>query len=249
MRQESFQHRIKSLLRRGRRKLHEMSGSDIAWPVTVQRPSVFLGTEYGGWSVIPELMPPKPCVFSIGIGQDISFDLEMIGRFNATVFGFDPTPKAMTWIKTQRVPEQFHFVPIGLADFDGVADFGLNRPDWDSYSVTLPVAESVDRAQCRVARLISLAREVDVQHIDILKIDIEGSEYSAVPDLLASGLVFGQFLLELHYKYGNKAELGHARDLLKLVDDRGYRLFNRTPVGREFCFIHESAMDFESRRG
>ncbi len=163
MRQGSFQHRLKSLLRRGRRKFHRNERKQ--YRVARYRlcaPSLFLGTEYGGWSVIPELMPPKPCVFSVGIGQDISFDLEMIRRFNATVFGFDPTPKSRQWIQERELPRQFHFVPIGLADYDGTADFGLNRPDWESYSVLLPIAESVERAQCRVARRVFLAGEVDV---------------------------------------------------------------------------------------
>jgi FkbM family methyltransferase len=241
--QAGLQHRVKTALRLGRRKCREILGKDISFSTSINRHSIFLGTEYGGWSIIPDLLPPAPCVFSVGIGQDISFDLEIIRRFNATVYGFDPTPKAMAWIKQQNLPSQFHFVPIGLAHYDGMADFGLNRPDWESYSTTLPVAESVERAQCRVARLTTLTREVNVKHIDVLKIDIEGSEYDAVPDLLSSGMIFGQFCLELHYV--SKAEINKGRDLLQLVKSKGYQLFDRTPVGKEFCFVHQSVLDAE----
>ncbi len=81
-----------------------------------------------------------------------------------------------------------------------------------------------------------------MQHIDALKIGIEGSEYTAIPDILSSGMTFGHLLLELHYRGDNKVELGQAPDLLERVDEDGYRLFNRTPVGRGFCFVHQTIL-------
>jgi FkbM family methyltransferase len=232
---------LKNILRRSRRFVNELVKRDVRAPARVRRSSIYLGTEYGGWSVIPELVPQNACVFSIGIGQDISFDLAMIARFGADVYGFDPTPVSMRWIQQQKLPSKFHFVPVGLADFDGVADFGLNRPDWESYSVLLPMNKSVDRAQCRVATIRTLAQEVNVKHIDILKIDIEGSEYKAVPDVLRSGFIFSQLLIELHYAADVPSQLAEARALLHLVEASGYRLFRRSAVGREFCFVHQSA--------
>ena len=233
---------VKNVLRRGRRFLHECLGREVRDPRGSHHTCVHLGTEYGGWWVIPNLVPENACVFSIGIGQDISFDLGMIKRFNSTIYGFDPTPVAMDWISRQQLPPQFHFIPVGLAHYDGEADFGLNRPDWESYSVRLPTEKSVHRAMCRVARFVTLAREAGVSKVDILKVDIEGSEYDAIPDVLKSGFTFSQFLLELHYGTGVKAELTEARNLLRLIEDHGYRLFKRSATGREFCFVHSSAL-------
>jgi hypothetical protein len=65
-----------------------------------------LGNQYGGWVVSRSLLiySAQPIVLSFGIGDDITFDLEMIRRYGAHVFAFDPTPKAMQWIAHQRVP-------------------------------------------------------------------------------------------------------------------------------------------------
>ena len=37
-----------------------------------------LGTEYGGWPLLVDETPPKALIYSFGIGEDISFDLEAI---------------------------------------------------------------------------------------------------------------------------------------------------------------------------
>ena len=38
----------------------------------------YLGTEYGGWLVDLDLIPERSTIVSAGIGEDISFDLELI---------------------------------------------------------------------------------------------------------------------------------------------------------------------------
>jgi FkbM family methyltransferase len=234
---------VKDTARYGRRWLNELRGADLHWPRRIHRPSVHLGTEYGGWWVIPDLLPPRPLVFSVGIGSDISFDRAIIERFDAEVYGFDPTPKAVQWIARQQLPARLHFVPVGLAGFDGTTEFGLPRSDWDSYSTTLEPGKSVERVQCRVARLSTLMAEAGVSRVDVLKIDIEGAEYSALPDTLGGPLTFNHLLVELHYENVHPEELRQARELLELIDSRDYRLFKRSPVGREFCFVHRSVCE------
>jgi hypothetical protein len=91
-----------------------------------------LGNQYGGWVVSRSLLiySAQPIVLSFGIGDDITFDLEMIRRYGAHVFAFDPTPKAIQWIAQQRVPSSMTVSPVGLADFDGEQDFGRRNPNW-----------------------------------------------------------------------------------------------------------------------
>jgi hypothetical protein len=84
------------------------------------------------------------------------FDLEMIRRYDAHVFAFDPTPKSLQWIAKQRVPSSMTVSPVGLADYDGEQEFGPpDNPDWDSFSA-LRGAGSV---RCKVAKLSTLMRE------------------------------------------------------------------------------------------
>jgi hypothetical protein len=52
---------------------------------------VYLGNVDTSWPVCPEALLDRRLVYSFGVGQDVSFDLELIRRFRATIHPFDPT--------------------------------------------------------------------------------------------------------------------------------------------------------------
>ena len=56
---------------------------------------VRLGTQYGGWYVLPQMLSDESIVYSVGAGTDISLDLEVIEKFNCYFYSLDPTPQAM----------------------------------------------------------------------------------------------------------------------------------------------------------
>jgi FkbM family methyltransferase len=232
---------VNDLIRRFRRRINEYRNLDVRADVEVRIESTFLGTPYGGWPVAVRQTPANPVVFSVGLGCDISFDLAVIARHQATVYGFDPTPKSRKFVESQSLPASFHFVPIGLASFDGDLTLHLPFNDWDSYSSDIPADRGVETVVCPVQRLCTIQERLGVSRIDILKIDIEGGEYTSVPDILATpqpdGRPIGQLLIELHYDTST-AQLDRARDLLRQIRSAGYRQFARSAVGKEFAFIH-----------
>src|SRR6185436_3915084 len=127
--------KTKDGLRLTRRWVNQMLGRDVRTPVKVKCNRAFLGTQYGGWCVCPDRITPKSIVYSIGVGEDISWDLAMIEKFGVDVQAFDPTPKSIAWIRSQKLPEKFHFHEFGIATYDGVARFSLPRSDFASYSM------------------------------------------------------------------------------------------------------------------
>ena len=230
---------LREKARRLRRAVRTARGRDLKLRLDEKIPALRLGSDYGGWSVSAMHTPRGCTVVSIGVGTDISFDLAMIQHFAATVDAFDPTPKSIDWIARQHLPPQFRFHPLGLAHFDGEMTFRLARADHTSYSSELASSTAADEARGPVRRLVTLAREAGLGAIDVLKIDIEGGEYTAIPDVLASGVGVGQLLLELHYDASSQ-QIGRAADLVQKVRDAGFRLFCRSAVGRELSFIHKS---------
>ena len=224
-----------------RRKINEVRGRDVKLPLDVRVATRFLGSEYGGWVIAPASLPPRPIVFSVGLGRDITFDLAIIREFNAQLYGFDPTPKSRQFINAQSLPPGFTYVPIGLAAYDGDLELRLPRADWDSYTSEPVAGAAADIVRCPVKRLKTLASELNISAIDILKMDIEGGEYDSVPDALASGIPIGQLLVELHYDATPEgAKRGGA--LVSAIRAAGYRLFSRSTVGRELSFIHQSKL-------
>lgn len=80
------------------------------------------GSVYGGWCIAPNHLRTKPSVISVGIGDDISFDVSMSNEFSAEVFAFDPSPNVKYWLSEQQLPSGFSFEACGLAAADGTQD-------------------------------------------------------------------------------------------------------------------------------
>jgi FkbM family methyltransferase len=200
-----------------------------------------LGTRYGGWVVSKNLLcyTAQPLVMSFGIGDDISFDLEMIRRYGARVFAFDPTPKAIEWIGKQRVPHAMRVFKIGLADVDGEQDFGFpDNPAWDDFSTCRRAQKTV---RCKVARLSTIMHECAVDSIDVMKMDIEGSEYPVIHGLCRSDMRPKQLLVEFHHGlHGISVE--ETRKAVASLREAGYLVFDVSPWGREFSFLHTSGL-------
>jgi len=54
-----------------------------------------LGSDYGGWSFLDSKNLENRFIISAGLGEDASFDIEIINKYNCKVICVDPTPKAI----------------------------------------------------------------------------------------------------------------------------------------------------------
>lgn len=230
----SVYHRVKRIIGASQGQNH-----DLAPEVRLKKKR--FGTFYGGWVIASSALPKRdPLVYSFGLGEDISFDLEMIETYGAIVHGFDPTPTQVDWGKQRNLPDTFHFHPIGLAGRDGTVSFGaptaIGQDDF-----TMLRGETEGAVKLPVARLATLMSELGHQHVDIVKMDIEGAEYEAIADIVKTQARPTQLLIEFHY-IGIPGGLDLVRTSVEQLRDAGYKLFDVAPLGREISFIHESAL-------
>lgn len=75
------------------------------YPVSKNHNIARLGTDYGGWYYVPELIAEGDFVISAGLGLDASFDVEIISKHNVTVVSVDPTPKSINHF--DQIKERF----------------------------------------------------------------------------------------------------------------------------------------------
>jgi len=196
-----------------------------------------IGSDYGGWWTRTDVLDRESVVYSFGIGNDITFDLGLIDRFGLIVHAFDPTPKCVNWLSRQPLPSGFHFTPVGIADYDGIGQFVLrSRADWDNYELNVPDDDAFDTATLSVERLETSMKRLGHNHIDVLKLDIEGAEYAVLNDILASNLDVRQLLVEFHYNHVSAPELERAQVTLTSLAEEGFLLFARSPLGYEMSF-------------
>jgi FkbM family methyltransferase len=229
---------VKAAVRYSRRVARATTGRDHLLRCDIHIPKVRLGTDDGDWVVAEQHLGQDSIVYSVGLGNNISFDLALIERYACQVFGFDPTPYALRYLGEISLPPQMRVEQFGLSTYDGVKNFGAPvTADTPSFSSHL----ENDLQSLPVLTLSSMMSKLGHSHVDLLKMDIEGDEYDVVPQILEKGILPDQLLVEFHYGiYG--IELSQALGHLQLLRRAGYLIFSISPVGREFSFIHQRAL-------
>ncbi len=178
------------------------------------------GSEYGGYWLDASMIDSGAVVYSLGIGEDISFDLSLIERFGVDVQAFDPTPKVKKWLAAQSLPRQFHFREVGIAGHDGEETFYLPpRENWVSHSVMQ--ARQYGRASLRfpVMRLSTAMQLLGHRRIDVLKMDIEGAEYAVIEEIVGERIPLKQLLVEFHHRLSS---VGTRKTRLALAQLENY---------------------------
>lgn len=205
----------------------------------IELPCLRLGTEYGGYAVLEGSIDSASVVYSLGLGEDISFDLALMALTRCQVYGFDPTPRSVAWVRAQNPPAGFHVRELGLAGYDGKASFTPpQNPAHISHSMVHAAAapEAAVRVEFEVKRLATVMRELGHTRLDLLKMDIEGAEYEVLDDLLSTALRPRQILVEFHHGM-HGIPLSRTENSLERLSRAGYRVFDRKAQGREFSLV------------
>lgn len=184
-----------------------------------------LGSDYGGW-LTPVTVKSDWIVYSLGIGQDATFDQAIIDRYGVTVHGFDPTPTAIEYVALRRgtpplLPEQFQFTPVGIWDSDcSLRFYEPKTRGWvGSYSaLNLQGTSRYIEVPCR--SLSTLMRERGHDHIDLLKMDIEGAEYRIINQILDNAIPIGWICVE----FDQPVPIATTRRMLTRLADNGFVL-------------------------
>lgn len=148
-----------------------------------------LGSNYGGWMIWLPQLSARSIIYSFGVGTDISFDLQLIRRFDVEVNAFDATPISREWFQKSMASgkfpplliERFHFHPYLLGAEDG--NLTLNRPHGHTTSFAPDTLQPPDgfweeAVTLPARRLRTLMAMLNHSVIDVLKVDIEGGEFS-----------------------------------------------------------------------
>lgn len=224
------------LWRKARRLLRPpLHRPDVSVPHTV------LGSSYGGWPVVRDTLSRDSLVYSFGVGEDITFDLALAAASGCRIKAFDPTPRCIDWIARQELPKRMTFEPVGLSDKTETLVFTAPaRDDHVSYSVS-DRNDGAEKIELPVRALAEILASEGDGEIDLLKMDIEGSEYVALPNLIADGIRPRQLCVEFHHGIYEYTE-SQTREAVALLRAAGYGLYHVSETGREYGFILKSAL-------
>lgn len=202
-----------------------------------------LGTAYGGWMLPVAVMRRSWLCYSVGTGGDISFDVELIRRFDARVRSFDPVQEFVDYAADEMRDEpRFTVLRAAITVADGPvrmqrthhpgskavsADGLFDTDDWEAFpGRSLP----------------SLMAEYGDQQIDVLKMDIEGTEYDLLPSLDLPGLGVKVLAVCLHHNRSVRPAL----ELIDYLAGLGYEAVAMRPAVKT-TFAHRAVLEDEQR--
>ncbi|NTV26719.1 MAG: FkbM family methyltransferase [Chlorobiaceae bacterium] len=235
---ESF----RKLFKKSKLRFRQITGTELNNRIELSCKTV----GFGGWTISPIGLNRSCTVLSLGVARDIGFDLEIINRFDAELHAFDPTPGCVEWIKTQPLPEKFHFHPIAVGGQDGSMKMYPRMPKKGKKSSTMMTLLDESPGDntgidVQVRRIPTIMSELGICNIDILKMDIEGAEYEVIDDLMSSGIRPYQVLVEFHHRF-RSVPIEKTKAALRKLHAAGYRLFYISGKYWEFSFIHEETL-------
>jgi FkbM family methyltransferase len=67
--------------------------------LSIYRKTKYVGTNYGGWFILEDTVLKNGVILSAGVGEDISFDIDMLNQYQPKIILVDPTPKAIEHIE------------------------------------------------------------------------------------------------------------------------------------------------------
>ena len=105
-------------------KIKKMRGIEPKISVQYIIKQVFHGNDYCGWSIPTDRLHADSIVIDVGLGEDISFSTSLIDNYKCIVHGFDPTPRAIEYVKNLAFPN-FLLHEYGVSSKGGPASFYL----------------------------------------------------------------------------------------------------------------------------
>jgi FkbM family methyltransferase len=187
---------------------------------------VDLGTVPGGWTIPDGAVSRGQICYCIGAGGDIGFDLELIRRYGAVVRAADPVPEYETEALREAGGEpRFSFRRAALSTRDGTLKMQPHHDDSLAMSAS-GLYDTTEWFDVEALTLASLMREFGDDHIDLLKVDLEGLEYELVPTLDLVALGVHVFSFQVHH-------VGSVRDAKRLIEGverQGFKLVAERPV-------------------
>lgn len=173
-------------------------------PVEPYGPLTEVGTGREAWMVPAGTINGAWTCYCVGAGSDLTFDLELIRRYGATVRSIDPQNALRREAEPGAAADpRLTVIEATVAPQDGPPESGETGPD----------GKESPRS------LASVMADLGDQQVQLLKLNIGGGEYGLLETLDLRSLGVRVLLVKLHAT----RRVGEALQLLERVRNQGYQ--------------------------
>jgi FkbM family methyltransferase len=192
--------------------------------------------ERSQWTIVTRGLNAHAIIYSGGVGEDITFEQELIRRFDVNVHIFDPSPVAAETIR-QAKNRHLLFQPLGLTA-SGTGKFAVGGGAGSS--TWLKVAENADgQESLPCTSLLQEMKKNGHDTIDLLKIDIEGFEYEVLESCLLHGIRIRQLCVEFHDFFPDIPK-SKTTAMIRRLQAHGFELIHRHRHDHTFLLLNPS---------
>lgn len=190
------------------------------------------------WTLLTRGLGPESVVYSGGVGEDISFELDLISQFGCKIHVFDPSPAgASTIARTAHHTDNLHFKALGLAGSSAPMHF--QAKEWEKetffYKERDEVTSDFHEVTVPCTTIAEEMRANGHSRIDLLKIDIEGFEHEVLKSCIGQAILPRQICVEFHHFFPNGSKSTTAKTIW-MLRRAGYRLVHKTYY--DWTFYH-----------
>ena len=197
-----------------------------------------VGTAYGGYLLPTQHIGREWLCYCVGAGADISFERELIRRWDARVRSFEAVPHYVEHLQDQAADEpRLTLEQAALAGSDEPLRMQVSHVAVSQSASAAGLYESDNYIEVPGRTLQSLMAEHGDSKLDLLKVDLEGLEYELLPTLDLNSLGVRVLCAQLHHT----ATVRHAKRLVGLLKTVGYDLIGCRPTVN-LTFAHETLL-------
>lgn len=185
-------------------------------------------------------LPVKGSVIDVGCSYEADFSLYMIERHGLQAYGVDPTRKHRKKLEKleQHYKGNFHHLPVAIGAFDGSIKFHESVQNesgsilFDHFNIQ---RDEVVEYEVEIVGLKTLLTRIGVDHVAILKLDLEGAEYDLLENLKCDETsAFDQIFVEFHHNAVDKYSENDTEKLVGKITGFGYKSYSLDDINYLF---------------
>ena len=177
-------------------------------------------------------LPENGIVIDVGCSYEAEFSLYMIEHHGLKAFAVDPTRKHQPALKKleQQYKGMFVHLPIAISAVDGLVTFHESKENESGSILEDHVNVQNDEIveyEVESVTIRSLLSRIGVDHVAILKLDLEGAEYELLDKTEGKDLKpFDQIFVEFHHHAIKAYNQEDTQRLVKKIVGCGFQSFS-----------------------